>query len=158
MFNHGHEAVCFVTILPDGWSIQMKAETVRPIRPLVIYDGDCNFCINGTNQIKKQDRNGWFDFLPQQTPNLSDDYPQLKVYAHKEGMRFIDKHGHVFCGSDAVFEIYRRVGWQRYVSWIYRLPILHQLCKIGYWIVAKNRHRLNFGKSVDCQSDICQID
>ena len=136
----------------------MKAEVVRPIRSLIIYDGDCSFCINGMSRIKKQDRNSCFDFLPQQTPNLSDDYPQLKVHADKEGMRFINRYGQVFCGSDAVFEIYRRVGWQRYLAWTYRVPVFHQLCKIGYWIVAKNRHRLNFGKSIDCQSDICQID
>ena len=137
----------------------MEIKTVtQPKRPLVIYDGSCNFCINGISRMKQQDKGNQFDFSSQQTQNLSEQYPQLREYVHKEGMRFINQYGRVFCGADAVFEIYRRIGWQRYLVWIYRLPILHQLCQIGYWLVAKNRHRLNFGGTVKCQSKSCQID
>jgi len=137
----------------------MEIKTLtQPDRPLIIYDGNCNFCINGMARIRKQDSDNQFDFYPQQTPNLYDQYPQLISYANRQGMRFINQYGQVFCGADAIFEIYRRIGWLRYVTWIYRLPLLHQLFQISYWMLAKNRHRLNFGRSVKCQLKNCQVD
>ena len=124
----------------------------RPETPLIIYDGQCNFCINAIRRIRKKAKEGQFNYIPNQDPNLYTAYPQLVKFLSHEGMRFINKKGKVFCGADSVYQIYRRLRWSRYIAWIYVVPGIHRICKIVYFIIAKNRYRLS--RTV-CDSDVC---
>lgn len=124
----------------------------RPKKPLIIYDGQCSFCINAIKRIRKQAKEGQFDYIPNQDPDLYIAYPQLVKFLSHEGMRFINQKGKAFCGADSVYQIYRRLRWSQYIAWIYVVPGIHRICKIVYFIIAKNRYRLS--RTV-CDSDVC---
>ena len=106
-------------------------------------------------QIRKKATEGQFHYVPKQDPDIYTAYPQLIEFLSHEGMRFINKNGRVFCGADSVYQIYRRLRWSRYIAWIYVVPGIHRICKIAYFIIAKNRYRLGQTK---CDSDVCNID
>ena len=127
----------------------------QPKIPLIIYDGECNFCINAIKKIRKKATEEQFNYVPKQDPDIYTAYPQLIEFLSHEGMRFINKNGRVFCGADSVYQIYRRLRWSRYIAWIYVVPGIHRICKIAYFIIAKNRYRLSQTK---CESDVCNID
>lgn len=121
----------------------------KPARPVIIYDGECNFCISGIRRIRDKDQADQFLYSPRQTQNIHVDYPQLAAIESKAGMRLIDLAGKVHCGADAVYQIYRRIGRYRYITWIYLVPVVRTLLKGMYLIISKNRSRLG---RTDCES------
>ena len=89
----------------------MKTDNAtKPTKPVIIYDGECNFCLNGICRIQNKDQADQFTYTPKQIPDLYAHYPQLEAIESKEGMRFIDANGKVYCGADTIYQIYRRLG------------------------------------------------
>ena len=88
----------------------------RPKKPLIIYDGQCSFCINAIKRIRKQAKEGQFEYITNQDPDLYIAYPQLVKFLSHEGMRFINQKGKAFCGADSVYQIYRRLRWSQYIG------------------------------------------
>ena len=127
----------------------------KPTKPVIIYDGECNFCLNGIRRIQNKDQAGQFTYTPKQTPDLYAHYPQLEAIESKEGMRFIDANGKIYCGADTIYQIYRRLGRYRYITWLYLVPVIRTLLKGAYLIIAKNRSRLS---KLDCESETCSIE
>ena len=132
-----------------------KTDMIKPNVPVIIYDGECNFCSSSIRRIQHKDAADQFVYTPRQTPNLHTLYPQLEAVESKVGMRFIAPDGRVYCGADAVYQIYRRLGKYRYITWIYLVPVIRTLLKGAYWIIAKNRFRL--GRS-SCKSASCSTE
>ena len=131
----------------------MKTDGVtEPTRPVIIYDAECNFCEGGIRRIRDRDKADQFHYTPRQTQDLHALYPQLAEIESKAGMRLIDHAGRVHCGADAVYQIYRRIGKYRYITWIYLVPVVRTLLKGIYLIISKNRSRLGRRK---CESESC---
>ncbi|MCZ6681256.1 MAG: DUF393 domain-containing protein [Candidatus Poribacteria bacterium] len=129
----------------------MKTDNLtKPSKPVIIYDGECNFCINGIQRIQEKDHADQFIYTPRQTLDLHGMYPQLEAVESKAGMRFIDPNGKVSCGSDAIYQIYRRLGRYHYVTWVYLVPVIRTLLKGAYLIISKNRSRLG---RANCESE-----
>lgn len=134
----------------------MKTDNVtEPAKPVIIYDGECNFCLSGIRRIRDRDQADQFLYTPRQTQDLLGLHPQLAEIESNSGMRLIDQSGKVHCGADAVYQIYRRIGKYRYITWIYLVPIIRTLLKGIYLIISKNRSRLGRTK---CESERCPTD
>ena len=134
----------------------MKADNAtKPTKPVIIYDGECNFCLSGIRRIQNKDQAGQFTYTPKQTPDLYVLYPQLEDIESKEGMRFIDSNGKVYRGADTIYQIYRRLGRYRYFTWLYLVPVIRTLLKGAYLIISKNRSRLS---KLDCESETCSVE
>ena len=111
-------------------------------KPTIVYDGQCPFCLSQIDKIRRFDRTESFHYLPRQSPNLLDQFPMLAREDFNTGLRLINGDGHIFIGADAVYEIYKTLKPYKYIAWIYNLPILKQLCKGVYRLIAQNRNRL----------------
>ncbi|MGE3182164.1 MAG: thiol-disulfide oxidoreductase DCC family protein [Phycisphaerae bacterium] len=122
-------------------------------RPVVVYDGSCPFCLKQVARLNRRDRNNALEFLPKQTPGLSDRFPQLADMDFEKGLRFVTPDGSVSVGSDGVYEIARRVSLYRNFAWLYRVPGLHQLFRGLYAWVAKNRYKL----AGSCETGTCDV-
>ena len=49
----------------------MKTDNAaKPTKPVIIYDGECNFCLSGIRRIQNKDQAGQFTYTPKQTPDL----------------------------------------------------------------------------------------
>jgi len=116
--------------------------------PTVIYDGQCKFCIGQIEKMKKHDRAQTFEYLPRQTENLLERFPVLQDEDFNSGLRLVDSENRVAAGADAVYEIYRRFKPYKYLTWIYKVPLLNAIFQKIYQWIAKNRYRLR-GKCDD---------
>lgn len=126
--------------------------------PAIIYDGECRFCLWSVGRIRRLDRDGRFEYIPRQQPDLDARYPVLAASDFNTGLRLIHADGAVHVGADAVYQIYRRLPPWHLVAWVYRIPGLTQLFRIGYALVARNRHR--FGRvrpGLACDGQACQV-
>ncbi len=121
--------------------------------PVIIYDGECRFCQWSVRRIRKLDRRQQFEYVPRQTEGLDARFPVLAESDFNTGLRLMDA-GAVHVGADAIYQIYRRLPPYNLVAWLYRVPLITQLGRLGYAIIARNRHR--FGR-VECNTGACTV-
>lgn len=124
-----------------------------PSRPLIIYDGECNFCRRQVQRLQQRDRAMQFEYAARQLEGLDARFPLLASSDFNTGMRLIDPQGQIFVGADAAYEIARRLPGYRRIAWLYRLPVFHQFAKAGYALVARYRYKLA-GK---CEDGACGL-
>ena len=125
----------------------------RPATPVIVYDGQCGFCRSQVARIQRMDRRDQFEYIPSQSPDLLERFPQLRGEDFNSGMRLVDPEGRVLAGADAVHGIAERLpGWRR-LAWLYRVPGLNALGRAVYRWIAANRHRL--GRT--CEEDACRL-
>lgn len=123
------------------------------MKDMIIFDGECNFCIGQIQKIKSRSKSDQFDYLPRKADNLLNMFPELVPFEMQDGLRFLNYQKKVFVGPDAVYQIYKRISPFNFIAWVYRLPIFNWFCKLIYKIIAKNRYKLA-GK---CEKDICAV-
>ncbi|MBT6145600.1 MAG: DUF393 domain-containing protein [Gemmatimonadetes bacterium] len=127
-------------------------------RPTIIYDGECRFCRWSVNRIRKLDRHSRFETLPRQQPGLEMRFPILTQSDFNTGLRLIHADGSVDVGADGVYQIYRRVPPYHLVAWLYRIPVLKQFFRLGYYLIARFRHHLGrIDPDLACDSEGCVI-
>ena len=118
-------------------------------KPVLIYDGECPFCLKQIERIKRRDTEASFEYVPRQTPGLDERFPRLAEGDFDSGMRLIQPDGIIHVGADAVYHIARRLpGWRR-LAWLYRLPGLHGLARLAYGWVAAHRRSLEPARTDD---------
>ena len=111
-------------------------------KPAIVYDGDCPFCQRQMALIKRLDKENVFCYLPKQTDDLLDRFPQLAQMDFETGLRLVDIKGRVFVGADAVYHIAKELKPFNYLAWLYQVPGLKQLCRFSYILIAQNRRLL----------------
>jgi predicted DCC family thiol-disulfide oxidoreductase YuxK len=107
-------------------------------KPLLIYDGDCEFCrywISRWQHVTK-DR---IDYAPYQ--QVATEFPEIPLSAFQTSVKLILENGEVFSGSEAVLRALNN----RLLLWCYySLPGYAPLSEAVYRFVA--RHRPFFSK------------
>lgn len=109
--------------------------------PVVVFDGDCGFC---TRAVEWAQRRSPIAAVPWQRADLNalgitSEQAQAAVWYADAGRRA--------SGADACAAILQRsplVGW-RFTGYVLALPGVRSLARLGYRIVAANRHRLPGG-------------
>ncbi len=111
-------------------------------KPVVVYDGECSFCLRQVERIKQRDRSAQLEYVPRQSPGLDKRFPRLADSEFSSGMRLITPGGEILVGADALYRIVRLLPVWGNIAWIYRLPGVNTLARMAYRWIAANRHRL----------------
>ncbi len=111
-------------------------------RTAIVFDGECAFCRRQIAWITRRDRAGAFEFVPRSTADLLQRFPMLASADLSTGMRAVLPDGRVAVGADAVYVVARRLRGWRWLALLYRVPVLHWLCRRAYGWIAANRYRL----------------
>lgn len=127
-----------------------------PDSDVVIYDGDCNFCLAQVRNLRRLDFGGkQLSFLSLHDDRVAQRCPELSHDDLMSQMYVIDDSGTAHGGSEAVKYLSRRLP----VLWPV-MPILHLPGTAGLWRwlysqVAKRRYKLAGKKS--CSNDACSV-
>ncbi|SRR5579875_1139172 len=121
-------------------------------KPVVVYDGECPFCIRQIDRFKRWDKKGALQYVPRQQEGLEERFPVLAQGDFNAGMRFIGTDGNVAVGADAVYEICKALPAFGAFAWIYRIPGINQLARAAYAWVAANRMKL----AGQCKDNVCR--
>src|ERR1700688_608042 len=111
-------------------------------KPIVIYDGECRFCIDQVRRIKQMDMLHQLEYIPRQDPTADLRFPMLRTIDFDKGMRLLTADGNNYAGADAVYQIARRLPATRPIAWLYCIPGINQIAKLIYTWIARNRKRL----------------
>lgn len=118
-------------------------------KPVLIFDGECSFCLRQIQRIKHRDRRAKLEYVPRLTPGLDQRFPRLAEGDFDSGMRLITPEGIIHVGADAVYHVARHLpGWRR-LAWLYRVPGLHGLARLAYGWVAARRSSLGPARTDD---------
>lgn len=126
----------------------------RPQSAVVIYDGQCNFCISQVRRLNWFDLRGRLSFVSLHDELVAERYPDLTHEQMMKEMYVISPSGDRFGGGDAVRFLSRHL----VLLWP-AMPILHlpgsaNLWRWAYHQVAKRRYKLAGRR---CDGDSCEI-
>ena len=114
--------------------------TVRhppPDRPLLIYDGECNFCgrwIARWEQVTGK-RVGYCEFQ-----QLGERFPEIPRAAFEQAVQLIELDGRVLSGADAVIRLFDFAPQKRWLPRLMRgLPGFMPIARVAYRFIAAHR-------------------
>ncbi len=79
----------------------LPAPADLPGADVVIYDGECQFCIQNMVRLHRWDGRGRIAFLPLQDPTVADRYPDLSHHDLLTQLYLIDGQGRRLGGAEA---------------------------------------------------------
>lgn len=111
----------------------------RP-KPLLIYDGDCEFCRWWIERWKRM-TGDVVDYAPYQ--EVVEEYPNISLQEFKRSLQLVHQDGSVSSGARAVFESLEKVPAKKWILWSYRhVPGFRVLSELSYQFIASYRNGL----------------
>jgi len=120
-------------------------------RPVLLYDGNCAFCVRWVERIRHWDRERRVQLLASQRRHEMKGLPALTDEQLDRSMHLVLPDDRVLAGGAAIAEIMRIVPTFRPLRWGLRVPGAPRLMDRGYHWVAARRHR--FG----CERGVCGL-
>ncbi len=115
-----------------------------PARPLLVFDGDCQFCRRWIARWKFSTA-GAVDYLPFQDPAVPAQFPEIPLADFEQAVHLILPDGSVCRGAEAVFRSLAEGGRHRWILRLYnKFPPFAELSETLYEEVAL--HRTFFSK------------
>jgi len=110
-----------------------------PPKPLMVYDGDCNFCTLWVRRWQQMTGES-VDYLPAQDPCVPAQFPEIPREQFDTAVQLIETDGVVYSGAEAVF---RTLAHGPKCSWLLRAyedsPAFVGITEWAYRLVARNR-------------------
>ncbi|PYP59883.1 MAG: hypothetical protein DMD44_04030 [Gemmatimonadetes bacterium] len=116
---------------------------MRPDQATLIYDGECGFCREAADLVRRWDREQRIALVPFQDQTRVATFgiplPALAAAMH---LVLPPPDGRVFAGADAAPEILRLLPRRRWLAWPFRLPGVLPLARRLYGWIARRRRCL----------------
>lgn len=126
---------------PESWNVE------------VFYDGECPLCTREIGMLRRWDKKNKIRFTDIMDPQFNASQFGLTHDDFMSQIRGRMPDGRIIVGMEVFRQLYSSVGY----GWLVaptRLPIIKQICDLGYCIFAKKRLWLT-GRCKDSQ---CKID
>ena len=117
---------------------------LAPAKPLMIYDGECNFCKFWIARWRRS-TTGRVDYIASQDARVAAQFPELPRERLAASVQLIETNGQVYGGAEAVFRslTYSRHG--RWLFWWYQnIPGVKAVTECAYRFVARHREGFSY--------------
>ncbi|WOE75812.1 thiol-disulfide oxidoreductase DCC family protein [Alterisphingorhabdus coralli] len=121
---------------------------VIPDAPIIVFDAMCVLCSSNAQFILKYDRKQYFFLASMQEAVGEALYRRNGIDPNNPETLIVVDGDKVLRNSDAVLEIYTRIGWPWKIMGLFRL-VPRALRDPVYRLIARNRYRL-FGQRDSC--------
>jgi predicted DCC family thiol-disulfide oxidoreductase YuxK len=119
-----------------------KSVANPPAKPLVIFDGDCQFCRRWIERWRELTEDA-VDYAPFQ--DAAARFPEIPRENFEQSLYFIAPDGTAHRGADAVFRSLGTVRAGRGLIWCYeQVPGFAPITEAAYRLVARNRKVASF--------------
>jgi predicted DCC family thiol-disulfide oxidoreductase YuxK len=120
---------------------------------LLLYDGECRFCVAGSTRLAAMAR-----------------HPHAPQNPDASTLRLVSPDGHVAEGAEAVaLALGTRPLW-RLVTWVYWLPVVRPMTDAVYRVIARHRFKImgrvagraggtgEIGGAGGCEDGVCRVE
>jgi lipase maturation factor 1 len=115
------------------------AVALPPSKPLMVFDGDCNFCtlwIRRWQQVTGEA----VDYLPSQDPVVARQFPEIPPGQFSTAVQLIETDGKVYPGAEAVLRaLAKNPHWRWPVKTYAKIPGLARIMEQAYDFIASHR-------------------
>src|SRR5579862_8206698 len=120
-----------------------KAAT-PPAKPVLIFDGDCNFCRRWISRWQQATGNR-VEYVPCQDPSVAERFPEIPRERCEQAVQFVDVDGTTYSGAEAVFRVLAVSPCRRWPLGLYQgVPMVATVTEWSYRFVAE--HRTGFSR------------
>jgi predicted DCC family thiol-disulfide oxidoreductase YuxK len=117
-------------------------------KPIILFDGICNFCNAMVNFIIRQDKKNIFLFSALQSPSGKALLEQYKIDWKANDSFVVIENNKAYQKSNAALKLYNKLPW--YWKWTQVFWIVPKFIRDWiYNVIAKNRYKW-FGKKEQC--------
>lgn len=117
----------------------------------IVYDGRCTVCSKLVTRLGQWDRWGALAIIPSQAPSVRDTFPWIPDHAFAESIQVIRAlDGETWQGAAAIEQILGILAQGRWISWLFRIPLMSLFAEKFYRWFARNRYHL--GCEQHCKS------
>jgi len=110
-----------------------------PSKPLMVYDGDCNFCKYWIDRWHKLTGDA-IDYMSFQNPEITKRFPEIPREQFETSVQFIETNGEVFQGAHAVFlSLAKNTKRRRWLRWYENSRVFAKLAEVIYRFIARHR-------------------
>jgi len=110
-----------------------------PDKPLMVFDGDCNFCRRWISRWRET-TGGRVEYLPFQDTSIAARFPEIPAERFAGAVQLIEPDGRVYGGAQAVFRVLATAPRMRWPLSAYEnIPGVKPITEFWYGIVARNR-------------------
>jgi len=110
-----------------------------PPKPLLVYDGDCAFCLRWIRKWQRMtdDR---VEYTPYQSLEFRQQYPGIRLERCEASVQFVGPDGAVYSGAEAVLRSLATASRaRRWLRWYERSPLFARFAEWAYRFVASHR-------------------
>ena len=125
----------------------------RPEAEIVIFDGNCRFCLAQVQRLARWDRGSRLAFLSLHDPRVTECCPELTRKQLMENLYLVDQNGNYHYGAAAFRILSRRLPILWPIAPLLNCPGTLSLWQWTYQQVAKRRYRL--GQT--CDDGQCKV-
>ncbi len=123
-------------------------------REVLIYDGQCNFCLASVKSLRRMDWTGHLAFISLHDPRVTERWPQLSHEELMEQIWLVAKSGKTYGGADAIRYLSLRMPGLWLLAPILNLPFTMPLWRTVYRWIARNRYRI---AGRNCENGTCSL-
>jgi lipase maturation factor 1 len=110
-----------------------------PSKPLLIFDGDCNFCKLWIRRWQKMTGEA-VNYLPSQDPEIARRFPEIPHERFQTSVQLIENDGLVYSGAEAVFRTLAKTPGRQWPLRAYQnIPGIASITEAAYGFVAGHR-------------------
>ncbi len=122
-----------------------------PTADIIIYDGECQFCIQQVQRLYRWDGKNRLTFISLHDQSVAENYPDLSHEELMQAMVLIDQKNQRHHGAAAVRVICRRLPRLWSLVPLLHIPFTMPLWRRGYKCLAQRRYGLK------CDDGNCEI-
>jgi predicted DCC family thiol-disulfide oxidoreductase YuxK len=124
---------------------------------LLLYDGECRFCIAGSTRLAAMARPGLIERVDLRDRAAMARHPSIPRDVDLSAIRLVTPDGRMSSGAEAIARaLGTRPAW-KLVTWLYWVPGIRQLTDAAYGWVARNRFRIMGRAAPICESGSCAL-
>jgi lipase maturation factor 1 len=110
-----------------------------PPKPLMVFDGDCNFCTLWIHRWRQMTGDG-VDYLPSQDGSIAAQFPEIARERFETAVQLVETDGTVYSGAEAVFRTLAiNPKWQWLLHVYEKSHGVSQITERAYGFVAGHR-------------------
>ena len=138
------------------WIEHRQAEHAARDRAILLYDGQCGFCLESVKRLRILDLFGWVDPLDFHTqPDLARLNPALTPERCRSEMVLIEPNGRLSGGFQAFARLTRRLPLLLWLAPLAHLPGANWVgTRVYRWVAA---HRALLHRNPSCQTNQCAL-
>lgn len=138
--------------------ISLPGPDELPAADIVIYDGNCNFCIDQVCRLKRWDGRNRLCYLSLHDPFVTEQFPDLTHEELMAQMYVVNrKTKKAYGGARALRYLSRKLPRLWLLMPLLHIPFTLPLWQWSYRQVARRRYRIAGKKDANCDNDACEI-